>query len=145
MTSKALVPALALCLFGCDSIMARFRPDPIVGTWRHVEDATGATETYGADGSYRSNPGAIDPEVTPNTRAFLQAMSTVPARYSRGGDTIVVSYDVKAIRKAMSHMPQTGPDRMKGDALDVVCTIKLSGDILETTCDGKTAKSVRVR
>jgi hypothetical protein len=156
-TRAAVAMVVLASVLGCDAIKSLYRryTDPIVGTWREVADdatkgadnlQTTTTITFEGDGTYRVKVGYLDPSVFGEDNVKMaRAFENVPARYSRGADTIVISYTVDALRKAFADLPKKGPDTMKGDTLDQVMNYKLSGDILETTTNGKTQRHVRVR
>ena len=120
--------------------------DTIVGTWREIEEKHGGTLTFATDGTYRAvydKPrGAVPDELA----AMAEAMEEVPARYNRRGDKeIVVSYEVKALRKALERAPGFAPGTLKGDTLDQVYTYTIiGGELLELTADNKTRRYMRV-
>ena len=135
---------------GCDGVKKRFAEatgsnDAIVGTWRQVGDETGSTVTFTRKGSYRRTLGKLDPALGDDFIATMRAIGSVPGKYSRGADLIVVSFDVKAFRQATANLPKHGPDNLKGDTIDEVYKYKLAGDILELTTEGKTTTYVRVK
>ena len=142
--------ALLVSLGGCDEInrfLGNFKEthDPLVGTWRAVGAANGESITFNADGTYRMETGSFDPALGKDMIAAYKAMGSVPGRYSRGTDVIVLSMDVKAIREATRGLKKYGPDTLKGDTLDDTWNYKLGGDVLEVSHDGRTWRYVRSR
>ena len=140
--------ALLVNLGGCDEInrfLGSFREahDPLVGTWRAVGASSGETITFNSDGSYRMQTQSFDPALGPEIIAVHKAMESVPGRYSRGTEVIVMSVDVRAIREATRGLKKYGPDTLKGDTLDETWNYKLGGDVLEISHDGKTWRYVR--
>jgi hypothetical protein len=140
--------ALLVGLGGCDEInklLGSFKEthDPLVGTWRAVGAANGESITFSADGTYRMETRSFAPALGKEVIAAYKAMESVPGRYSRGTDVIVLSMDIKAIREATSSLKKYGPDTLKGDTLDDTWNYKLGGDVLEVSHDGKTWRHVR--
>ena len=143
-----LVLTVVPTMLGCGNKAAQHRDkskETIVGTWREIEEKHGGTLTFAADGKYRAvydkPKGALPDELA----AMAEAMEEAPARYNlRGDKEIVVSYDVKALRKALARAPKFGPDVFTGATFDVVYTYSLIGDLLELTADHKTRRYARV-
>ena len=143
-----LVLTVVLMILGCGNKAAQQREKPkdaIVGTWREIDEKHGGTLTFAADGRYRAvyrkPKGAMPDELA----AMAEAMEEAPARYNlRGDKEIVVSYDVKALRRALARAPNFGPDVFTGATCDLVYTYTLTGDLLELTADHKTRRYARV-
>jgi hypothetical protein len=151
---KAALPGLLVLtilgtILGCGNKAVQQRDkskDTIVGTWRDIDDQQGGMLVFAADGTYRAvfpkPKGALPDELA----AMAEAMEQAPARYNRRGDKeIVVSYDVKALRRALAKAPNFGPDMFTGATFDLVYTYEITGDLLELTADHKTRRYGRVQ
>jgi hypothetical protein len=154
-TQAMAVVVLLVSALGCDRIKSLYRRDTnhdaIIGTWREVDRPVigGYDElTFESDGTVRLKFGQLDPNLGEDMTKFFRAVERTPSRYSRGDEVIVISTDVKALRKAIADIPRKRPDTLKGETIDQILHYKLSGDVLETRTDDGNYKShryVRVR
>jgi hypothetical protein len=147
--SRVLLASLALCS-ACDTITYQLNPfrlaDPLVGTWRRVDNEMGGdTITFRPDGSYDGQSAPPGPSVDKDFAATRHALASIPGHYSRSNTTLILTMDVKAVRKATAGLKRYGTDEMKGEKFDAVSSYTLSGDILEMTSEGKTWNYVRVK
>jgi hypothetical protein len=119
--------------------------DTIVGTWREIDEKHGGTLTFATDGTYRAVYDRPKGALPDDLAAMAEAMEEAPARYSRRGDKeIVVSYDVKALRKALEKAPKFAAETLTGATLDLVYTYVVTGDLLELTTENKTRRYARI-